>query len=92
MTFKKKEAVAISKQICAAPIESVGLKVRLAFLHQAITVPGICGAEKTLSASKIPGIKMVFTPNIGLIFTAKGTTVLVPHANVCNAILEDSEG
>lgn len=63
------------------------IPVKQAFLHQAITVPGLIASEKTLAAFKMPGLKMWFTPQ-GLLLELKGTQVIVPSANVANAILE----
>lgn len=61
-----------------------------AFLHQAISVPGAIAAEKTLMEMKIPGIKMWFTPQ-GLLLEVKGKQVIVPSANVVNAIVMEDE-
>lgn len=63
-----------------------GSPVKTAFLHQAITWPGVSGAEKTISATKIKGVEIYWAPQ-GLVLQCKGQTCIVPHANVANAIL-----
>lgn len=63
-----------------------GIPVKTAFLHQALTWPGVAGAEKTISEAKIKGVKIYWAPQ-GLILECKGQTCIVPHANVANAIL-----
>lgn len=65
-------------------------EVKLAFVHQSIVVPGIIGSEKTLSEAKIKGLKMYWTPQ-GLRMEVKGIVVMVPHANVVNAVLSDEK-
>lgn len=61
-------------------------EVKVAFLHQAITWPGIAGAERTISQAKIPGVKIYWAFD-ALVLERKGQTCIVPHANVANAIL-----
>lgn len=67
-------------------------KIKLAFLHQAITWPGCAGSEKTLSDAKIKGIKMILTEH-GLMLELKDKKgemrkCLIPHTNVVNYVLE----
>lgn len=62
-----------------------GLDVKLAFLHQAVQIPGVMGNERTVSEAKIPGIVMTWTTH-GLIINAKGTTAIIPQANVAVAV------
>jgi len=61
--------------------------VKSAFLHQTITLPGAFGGEKTLTQSRIPGIKLTYT-DWGLLVEVKNVTAIVPHANVACCILE----
>lgn len=60
--------------------------VTMAFLHQAITWPGVAGAEKTVH--KIKGVKLFLVPQ-GLLMEAKGQKCIVPYANVVNAVLSE---
>lgn len=62
------------------------LEVKYAYLHQAITWPGVCGSEKTISDNRVKGIKMFATAN-GLLLLHKGKKCLVPHTNVVNYVL-----
>lgn len=61
--------------------------IRLAFLHQAVSVLGCINTERTLSNDKVPGIKMTYTQD-GLFVEAKGARCIIPLANVCVAVLE----
>lgn len=74
-------------------------KITVAFLHQAITWPGITGGEKTLSEARIPGIKMRMV-NIecedgstlkGLLCKAKNRETLIIEANIANLLIERVE-
>lgn len=62
------------------------VKIKLAFLHQALTWPGVAGSEKTISAARIPGVIMSITQH-GLMLECKGKSCLVPHTNVVNYVL-----
>ena len=64
------------------------MPIKLAFLHQALTWPGVTGSEKTISDAKIKGIKMSITPQ-GLLLEVKGKKCIVPHTNVVNYVLPD---
>lgn len=77
------------KQNRLESIQPVYPKVRLAFLHQAIQIPGCISSEKTLSHAKIPGIKMSYAP-MGLLIEVKNTKAVVPSANVAVAIFEET--
>jgi hypothetical protein len=70
------------------PNKEDSFKVKIAFAHQAICWPGVCGSEKTLSQLKIPGVEMTLAP-LGLILIAKGQRAIVPHQNIANYVLED---
>lgn len=63
------------------------ITVKIAYLHQAITWPGVCGSEKTISDTRIKGVKM-FATALGLLLLHKGKKSLVPHTNVVNYVLE----
>jgi len=65
-----------------------GVAVRMAFLHQSLTWPGLAGTEKSLNSDRIPGIVMRLIPQ-GLLIDLKGKQCLVPHTNVVNYILEE---
>ena len=67
---------------------TLGLPVKLAFLHQAISVMGIINTERTLSKDKVPGIEMNWTPE-GLLIAARGMRCIVPAANVAVAVLAE---
>lgn len=75
--------------MASANNQSSSIPVSLAFLHQAIVVPGKIGSEKTLSDARIKGIKMNLTP-MGLAIEVRGTRAIVPSANVCVAVLEET--
>lgn len=60
-------------------------EIKLAFLHQAITWPGVAGSEKTISAAKIKGLKMYLVGE-GLVLECKGKKSLVPYANIVNCV------
>lgn len=62
-----------------------GIPVIHAALHQSIQIPGGVAAEKTLSDFKYPGIQMAWTP-VGLLAKIKGKKVMIPSANVVNAL------
>lgn len=64
------------------------IPIRLAFLHQSIIVPGVIGNEKTLSESKVPGLKMWWTPQ-GLVLERKATRAIVPLANVVVGVIDE---
>lgn len=70
------------------PLNPNKIPIRLAFLHQSIIVPGVIGNEKTLSAAKIPGIKMWWTPQ-GLVLERKATRAIVPLANVVVGVIDE---
>lgn len=65
------------------------IPVKLAFLHQALTWPGVAGSEKTISDAKIKGVKMSIIPQ-GLLLEKKGKQCIVPHTNVVNYVLDDA--
>lgn len=75
-----------------------GIKIRTAFCHQSVTVPGCIMGEKTLSQQKIPGVEMVYTPmglfvrSTGRAGSNRGTviTTIIPLANVVNAIVDEA--
>lgn len=77
--------------------EMGGFKIRTAFVHQAITVPGHIMGEKTLTHTKIPGIQMTYTPHglflktVGRAGASKGGTAItiIPLSNVINAIVDE---
>ena len=62
------------------------IEIKLAFLHQALTWPGVAGSEKTISDAKIKGVKMTLVDQ-GLMLECKGKKCLVPHTNVVNYVL-----
>lgn len=70
------------------------IPIKLAFLHQAVSAMGSLNTERTLSADKVPGIKMTLVP-MGLFLdipASHGKTALkaiVPHANVALAVIAD---
>lgn len=71
------------------------INIKSAFLNQAITWPGVCGAEKTLNDTKIKGIKMQLMP-VGLLCTAKDklgnqSSIIVERTAICNTIVGPDE-
>lgn len=64
-----------------------GLPIELAFVHQAVQIPGKFASERTLSNAKVPGLKMEWLPS-GLVLKVKGATAIVPAANVAVAVLK----
>lgn len=89
-------------EVTALPIDiktpeaPTGIKIRTAFCHTPVVVPGYIGGEKTLSPQRIPGAEMTYTPmglfirSYGKAGAAKGVavTTIVPLSNVVNAIID----
>lgn len=63
------------------------LPVKLAFLHQSVSIPAALNTEKTLNKTKFPGLEM-FWANEGLWIYLKGQVAIIPQANVAIAVLE----
>lgn len=61
-------------------------KITTAYLHQAITCPGLTGGEKTINDTRFKGVSMKIIDE-GLMIEGKGKITLVPMANVANLIL-----
>lgn len=78
-------------------IEPSGIKIRTAFCHTPVVVPGYIGGEKTLSPQRIPGAEMTYTSqglfvrSYGKAGAAKGVavTTIVPLSNIVNVIIDD---
>ena len=66
-------------------------KVKLAFLHQSVSIPGGFNTEKTLSAQKIPGLVMAWHPEGGLLVWHKNQEAIIPEPNVAIAVFDLSE-
>lgn len=70
------------------------IEIELAFLHQSFIWPGTAGTEKTLSATKVRGLKMYLMPEgmpegLLLEITSKSGVKKrgwVPAANIANAV------
>lgn len=72
------------------PDPTVAYKVTSAFLHQAITWPGVAGAEKTINDTRIKNIEQVYFHHV-LFLKCKGQVLGVPEANVaCFMVSEGS--
>lgn len=58
-------------------------KVKVAFLQQAVTWPGIMPSELSLSATRLPGLSITLITNPdGLLLEKKGRQGFVASANV----------
>lgn len=66
------------------------IPVSAAFLHQAVSIPGIMNTEKSLNPTRLPGIKM-FCMSQGLVIIYKKKCAIVPSANVAAMVLENFE-
>jgi hypothetical protein len=75
-----------------APGITRGPRAVRAFLHQALTWPGVSDSLKTVSQEKIPTskgeLRMYLTP-YGLLLECADKKNLVPFANVANVILAE---
>lgn len=82
----KIKAVPISMdELCT---KSTWPRVEYALLHQAVTLFGKINTEKTVSRSKIPGLKDMTWHADGLYLeTIQGDIAVVPSANVAIAML-----
>lgn len=64
-------------------------KVKLAFVHQAITVPGHLGSEVTLSKEKVPQIERMEQDDYKLyLYFKSGIVATTPLTNVVVSVLE----
>lgn len=77
------------KEVVKKNFNAVKIPVRLAFLHQSVSIPGCTTNEKTWSEAKIKGLKMWWTP-AGLYVEVKNSKAIIPSANVAVAIWEDA--
>lgn len=67
-------------------------QVSLAFVHQAITVPGLMGSEVTLSKTKIPQLARMEQNDFKLYLHFKnGVVASTPLTNVIVSILDNGE-
>jgi hypothetical protein len=58
------------------------LEVKLAFLHQSVSIPSALNTEKTLNKTKFPGLEMRHIPEINsLLILVKGQVAGCPSAN-----------
>jgi hypothetical protein len=63
-------------------------QVRLAFVHQALTIPGLMGSEVTLSREKVPALDKMEQDDFKLYLHFKnGTVATTPLTNVIVSIL-----
>jgi hypothetical protein len=85
-----REAWVLAKMAKALPLQteqSNKLQVKLAFLHQSVSIPGALNTEKTLNKTKFPGLEM-FWDGMALWIHLKGQIAIIPAANVAIAVVE----
>lgn len=65
--------------------------IKLAFLHQAVTVPGILGSEVTLSKEKVPSLAKMEQDDFKLYLHFKnGTVATTPLTNVVVSVFDNT--
>lgn len=65
--------------------------VKLAFVHQALTVPGVLGSEVTISKEKVPALDRMEQDDHKLYLHFKnGTVATTPLTNVVVAVLDNT--
>lgn len=69
-------------EVTYSNLDPITFAVDTAMLHSSIMIPGTGRTESTLNQVKVPGIKMEWIRNEGLLIEARGRKTLIPSANV----------
>jgi len=66
-------------------------KISSAILRDGVIAPGLVAGEKSINATRFPGIELYLVDQ-GMIMTRDGVTVFTPHGNILSAQLENIDG